>query len=54
MKICYGSWYELGNPPETLADYSSNPTSMTELAKAMREYDPDGSKAIRIAEKYRD
>lgn len=64
MKIKYGSWSELNaqeareqrqgepRPSSTLvvqrADY------IRLLSEKMKEYDPDGEKALSIAQKYRD
>lgn len=49
----YGSQCELAKRPENLADFKPEPLSLSEFAKALKKNDPDGSKAIAIARKYR-
>lgn len=49
----YGSQHELTSRPENLADSKAKPLSLSEFAKALKKNDPDGSKAIAIAKKYR-
>lgn len=55
VKNPYGSHHELySSKPENLADSKPDPVSLSELAKALIKHDPDGSKALAIAKKYRD
>ena len=57
MKIRYGSMEELeknelGNP-KSFEGGNPSPLNIAALAEAMIKYDPDGKKALAIAEKYR-
>lgn len=54
VKNPYGSHHELHSKPESLADSKPDPVSLSELAKALIKHDPDESKALAIAKKYRD
>lgn len=48
MKIVRGSPNELG-----IAANQHEPSYIAMLAKKMKEFDPDASKALKLAEKYR-
>jgi len=53
MKVIKPLHGSLGSKSESLADSKPEPVSISELAKALKKYDPDGSKALAIAKKYR-
>jgi len=57
MKIVYGSRNELLTSevtnPKCFEGNLPSPPSLADRAKKMKDYDPDGKKALALAEKYR-